>query len=116
MSYKPIQTTDLTNTCDIFSRGLSLLNFNMKLIFRLQINNAITNFFLKIFDSVKCLKGVLKSIFLSVNLKWKLSPYLSFTVISNNLYSKKSETARVLSFPNSPQRSLVFLRNKQMYY
>ena len=45
MNYKPIQTTDLTNSCDIFSRGLSLMNFNMKLIFRLQINNAITNFF-----------------------------------------------------------------------
>ena len=115
MNYKPIQTTDLTNTCDIFSRGLSLMNFNMKLIFRLQINNAITIFF-KIFDSIKCLKGVLESIFLSDNLKWKLSPSLSFTVISNNLHSKKSETARVLSFPNSPQRSLVFLRNKQMYY
>lgn len=116
MNYKPIQTTDLTNTCDIFSRGLSLTNFNMKLIFKLQINNAITIFFKKIFDSIKCLKGVLESVFLSDNLKWKLSPSLSFTVISNNLYSKKSETARALSFPNSPRRSLVFLRNKQMYY
>ena len=62
MNYKSIQTTDLTSARDIFFQGLSLMNFNMKLIFRLQIKNAITNFFL-IFDSLKCLKSVLESIF-----------------------------------------------------